>query len=269
MLSPLPATFRARWPHHPEPMVLMHRAGEPEHICPAPTLWTGGKVFRESARALGLGPGHRVVAPMAPGIRWVQAMVGCFRAGVCFIPLPPETDQALIDALRPHARVADTGLSLVVADAEAPLSDAEARWGFVSPTNAPTLNSVFDEQTLMAFAERLSSGLCPAPGIRVLSQHPWWTPLGAIGEVLPTLWGAGELHLKGPGVGAEQLDASSSSPQATTGRARFWRDALNAPPAWGTTLTGGLLFDADPDGALQQACSARGWRLQVVEEMTC
>lgn len=258
MLSPLPAAFRARWPHHPTPMIIVHSPDEAEHICPAPTLWTGGRAVAQQAKALGLGPGHRVALALPLGIEWIQALVGCLRVGVCCVLADPARDPATLAA---HGHVGPSGLALTAPTA--PLGPAEARVAFGEG------GLVLDEPALVAKVTPLATALCPAPDTRVLSRNPWWTPAGLLGEVLPTLMGAGELHLLRAGACADDLGDTGSRPQALVADADGWRRLLDTSPDWVSSLQRGLLLTDTEEDALLGRAAAQGLVLTPVEPLRC
>ena len=51
--SPLLAAWRQLWTASPYPQLVDHHEGPPEQICPAPSLWSGGKAVYERLEQLG------------------------------------------------------------------------------------------------------------------------------------------------------------------------------------------------------------------------
>lgn len=107
MNAVLLARLRESWAHQTYPLLVEHDEGGGTRLCPATTLWTGGRAVADHLRASGYGAGARIGFTGAAGISWVWAMLGCLAEGCVFVPFSPRWPVALLaERLRqvpPHA----------------------------------------------------------------------------------------------------------------------------------------------------------------------
>jgi len=75
-------TLRSALGLQPTPIIIARET------CPGASLWTGGIAVKRALQALGIGPGHRVVAQLPNGVAFVHLMLGCIRIGATFCPIP-------------------------------------------------------------------------------------------------------------------------------------------------------------------------------------
>ena len=103
--------FKSTWLCGVMPMIVEHRPGALDHICPSPSLWMGGRFVAETLRSAGIGPAEVVVFSGTSAIAWTQTFVGCLRVGatmVCGLPSAFRDARAALDdrlilrALRPE-----------------------------------------------------------------------------------------------------------------------------------------------------------------------
>lgn len=171
---------RARWVDAPYPMVVEHRPGDAEHICPAPSLWMGGRAVAEALRAAGLGPGHRVRHTGDTAIGFVQTLVGALRVGATFVA-------ADAPGWTPHAAVGDD-LSLAL-DRAPSTGDASRRLCALDADGAP---AALDGDTLDALAD--DAAALYSPHTRVEARGAWHELLWLAVDVLGPLRARAELH---------------------------------------------------------------------------
>jgi hypothetical protein len=108
--------FKSTWLCGVMPMIVEHRPGALEHICPSPSLWMGGRFVAHTLRSAGIGPGDVVVFSGTSAISWTQTFVGCLRLGatmVCGVPSAFREvraaldDQLILRAVRPEPNVSE------------------------------------------------------------------------------------------------------------------------------------------------------------------
>jgi len=131
MSAALIGALREVLAQQPVPLVIEYDAAGESRICPAATLWSGGRAVAEHLRASGYGPGHRVGFTGQAGIAWIWAMIGCLREGCVFQPLSPYwTVPILAERLRqspPHVVLDADGVLTPFAPA-APREATAVRW---------------------------------------------------------------------------------------------------------------------------------------------
>ena len=210
--------FRERWLAGAQPMVVVHRPGQPETICAAPSLWMGGKLVAERLREAGIGPGHRVLYDGPAGAAFVQVLVGVLRASATFCP------ENLAPLGLPAHAVVTEGLGVALREHAAPRGDSATRVLFrTRDAEAGSPVTSLDDATLEALAiagaltlEQHAFALCEAmreadEPLRVGCGGDWRdSPSFAI-EVLGGLLDEAELHLGTADVPKAQLEAIRST----------------------------------------------------------
>jgi hypothetical protein len=108
--------FKSTWLCGVMPMIVEHRPGALDHICPSPSLWMGGRFVAHALQSAGIGPGDVVVFSGTSAISWTQTLVGCMRLGatmVCGLPSAFRDaraaldDQLILRAVRPEPNVSE------------------------------------------------------------------------------------------------------------------------------------------------------------------
>ena len=215
--------YRARWLEGPLPMVVAHWPGQPETICPAPSLWMGGKLVAERLREAGIGPGHRVRYDGPASAAYVQALVGVLRVSATFC-----TEDLDDQGLPAHAVVRED-LVVETGTRDAELGPPSARILFRTPQDlgpdASPVTSLDDAAlgTLAASGARALTAealaghadqpsLAPGEPLRLGCLGRWndWRVFSV--EVLGGLFGENELHLGATEVPRAQLQAIGSVP---------------------------------------------------------
>jgi hypothetical protein len=206
MTRALLGRFRSTWLESPLPMVVEHGSGRPETICAAPSLWMGGKLVAERLREGALGPGDRVayVGPSRAG--YVQALVGCLRAGVTFLPC-----ELALDGLGAHATVGED--LLVARGGAAPQGDPAVRMLFEVSGAAVGLTD--DELDALASDAGV---LLHGEDVRIGSTGDWTDWRFVTFELLGGLFAGAEIHVVGRDVSAAQLAMTGSLPNVIVRR---------------------------------------------------
>jgi len=203
--------FRSRWLTSPLPMVVEHRAGAPETICAAPSLWMGGKLVAERLREQGIGEGHRVCYDGPAGAPFVQALVGILRTGAAFV------GEALEGAV-PHA-VVHHDLGVTVSAPHAANEAASTRMIFRSADGRDIVRMTgSDVDALAKTAAELLQQREADGALRIGCLGDWRDWRVAVIEVLGGLSLGSELHLGCHDVPGAQLEALGSLPDVVIGR---------------------------------------------------
>ena len=232
--SALLGAWREVWTTSPYPQLVDHRA-PPERICPAPSLWSGGKLVAQRLRALGARPGQRL-GVVAGGAAWVQAMVGARRARLVFEPLSRAALAASASAEGPHWLIEDDELEPRALASEAPL-EPEAAWRLGERS--------WGEGELVAAAARLERVYPPGRARRVLTFAPWHQPEGAL-FLLSALCRGAELHF-GLERDFEPLEAEDSWPEVLAAGGVAWaRLCGGRGRSWARALEAGVVLAGDP-----------------------
>lgn len=253
-MSALVLRARERWLDDPYPMLVEHRVGAAEHICPAPSLWMGGRAVAERLRASGLGPGHRVRHAGDSAIAFVQCLVGCLRAGVTLVTADDPAAGIV------HARVLDD-LTVALDAPDAPRSSPDARvCGRLGDTGSLAW---LDAAAVDAMALAAAAMYDPAR-VRVEARGAWRDALWLAVDVLGPLWAGAEIHRGGGDDGAWRQRADAWPEVITAADAARVRDA--APRLRSAVVARDAAFDG-PDGvALCRVHLDDGARLQVSRE---
>jgi hypothetical protein len=217
MTRALLGRFRSTWLDSPLPMVVEHGPDRPETICAAPSLWMGGKLVAERLREAGLGPGDRVAYVGEARAGYVQALVGCLRVGVTFLPREI--------ALAEHEAHATVSADLAVTrGALSPRGDEELRMLLRASDTGAVVGLRGDDLDALATDAAL---LLPGDGVRIGGRGEWTEWRSVALEVLGGLFVGAEIHVVGAGVTREQLAATGSLPNVVVHHA----DGAAAVPA--------------------------------------
>lgn len=248
--SPLLAAWRQLWTASPYPQLVDHHEGPPERICPAPSLWSGGRAVYERLHELGARPGERLGVVLRGGAAWVQAMLGARRARLVFEPLSADALSAPED--QPHWLIQGADLEPRPTGSTAPLC-AGAVWRLA--------RQPFSEEELLAESARLERTYPAGRARRVLSLEPWHGPEGALFAFSALRQGA-ELHLGLSASRLGRLDPSESWPELLAAGGPAWRELLaGSARGWARSLAAGVVLDGDAGEWGELPLSVSSWSL--------
>lgn len=197
-----------------------------QSLVPAATLWAGARRWTAAWRALGLGPGDRVLLALQPGPGFVMALVAALWDGLTVAPLPAPRDAADLavaaacDALDARLAVVPAGSAwydgAMAADAAGipdesravrardaalpPTPDARCLLRTSGSTGAPRWLASSDAN-LLAVLDAHAAPLAYAGGT-ALSVLPWHHAFGLVLELLAALLGGADL-LRDPSGGRD------------------------------------------------------------------
>ncbi|HBP19273.1 MAG TPA: hypothetical protein DEA08_15975 [Planctomycetes bacterium] len=248
--SPLLAAWRQLWTASPYPQLVDHHEGPPEQICPAPSLWSGGKAVYERLEQLGARPGERLGVVLRGGAAWVQAMLGARRARVVFEPLGAGALASLRAEVRPHWLVEGADLEPRRTDSAAPLC-VGAAWRLAG--------EVLSEAELLAESARLERVYPQGRARRVLSLAPWRDPEGALFAFSALRRGA-ELHLGLSPAHLGRLDPDESWPELLAAAPPAWSELLaRSERGWARSLRAGVVLGGDAEEWGELPWSLTSW----------
>jgi histidine ammonia-lyase/tyrosine ammonia-lyase len=202
----LAAFFKRRLAFQPYPLVVTYHDGQPVRVCPGASLWTGARQIGEALAGLGIQPGDRIAAELPNGVEFIQLMLGVWRAGATFCPMPFEggNDERFAD-LDARLRVRESDFdALLCGDAEPYVAGARLPTPDVAVILRTSGSTGSSKSVALSPDEILRQAELHAEALGLVEASPcvgylsWSHAFGGVLELLSSLVARLEIHLPCP-----------------------------------------------------------------------